>query len=819
MRTLDSTERLKKELGLFDVFAVSTGAMFSSGFFLLPGLAFAKAGPAVVLAYLLAGVLILPAMFSKAELSTALPRAGGTYYFLDRSLGPLAGTIGGLGTYFALSLKTAFALIGIGAYAAFFIELPIKPVAVALTIVFVIINIFGAKETTALQRGLVLILLAVMALFMVGGFVRVFGQPLETTTQRFTPFMTMGTAGLLSTIGFVFVSYAGLTKVASVAEEVKNADRNIPLGMMLSLGVTTLVYGVGIFLIVAVVEPVTLSSDLTPVATAAETLFDWMPAKVGLLLIVIAALAAFVSTGNAGMLAASRYPLAMARDRLLPQQLVTLGRFHTPVLAILVTGALMVVFIVALDAEGIAKLASAFQLFIFILVNFAVIVMRESRIDSYDPGYRSPLYPWMQVFGMVTSLLLIVYMGWEAIAFTIGIVVVCIVWYYFYAAKNVERDGAIYHWFSRLGVRQDKGLDREFRGIMKERGLRDNDPFEQIVARSFVIDLVDSVTYGGVVQLAAEHLAERIPSSADEIKARFLRGTAMGETPVSKGVALPHFRTVLIESAELVLVRCKQPVAMIVDDPMTVEVEPEQQVHALFFLISPEADAAQHLRILAQIAGRVDEASFAEAWAGAANEDEIRQVILRDDRFATIVVTSEARATGPPLCNQLVRNLELTPGCLIAIIQRGAESIIPSGRTVLQAGDRLTVIGQPEGIALLREFYDTVESQEAEAGSAPAEDAHAIAIRHVASAATDLSPEAADEIRDRLLFIAAKSVEHDARRAHEAIDALRRLETGTYGVCEKCGKTMRQDWLRQQPDTRACQDCLEKKSIESISGE
>lgn len=811
MRTLDSNERLKKELGLFDVFAVSTGAMFSSGFFLLPGLAFAKAGPAVVLAYLFAGVLILPAMFSKAELSTALPRAGGTYYFLDRSLGPLAGTIGGLGTYFALSLKTAFALIGIGAYAAFFIELPIKPVAVALTVVFVIINIFGAKETTALQRWLVLILLAVMALFMVGGFVRIFGQPLATTTERFTPFMTMGTAGLLSTIGFVFVSYAGLTKVASVAEEVKNADRNIPLGMMLSLGVTTLVYGCGVFLIVSVVEPVALSSDLTPVATAAETMFRWMPPKVGLLLIVIAALAAFASTGNAGLLAASRYPLAMARDRLLPDRFATLGRFRTPSFAILVTGSLMVFFIVVLDAEGIAKLASAFQLFIFMLVNFAVVVMRESRIPSYDPGYRSPLYPWMQLLGIVTSLMLIVYMGWEAIAFTAGIVVVCIAWYYYYAAKRVKRDGAIYHWFHRLGVRQDDGLDREFRGIMKERGLRDNDPFEQIVARSIVIDLDTAATYSDVVERAAEHLTERIPNSADEIKERFLRGTAMGDTPVAKGVALPHFRTVSIQSAELVLVRCQKPVAMVVDDPLTEEIEPEQQVHAIFFLISPEEDAAQHLRILAQIAGRVDEASFAGAWSSAANEEDLREVLLRDDRFSTIVVSDDASATGPSLCDRLVRNVELPPGCLVAVIQRGSESIIPSRQTRLQAGDRLTVIGQPEGIALLREFYDTVEPHDP---AAPGSDAERDAVRHVVGTAADLTPEAAKEIEERLLFIASQSVHHDPKRAHEAIDALRRMATGAFGVCESCDQPMTQDWLIMRPDTRKCLDCLDKNPVE-----
>src|SRR6056297_3388635 len=108
--------KLKKKLGLYDVFSISTGAMFSSGFFLLPGLASQYTGPSVFLAYFVSGLLILPAMFSIAEISTALPRSGGAYFFLDRSLGPLIGTIGGLGTYFALMLKSAFAIIGIGAY-------------------------------------------------------------------------------------------------------------------------------------------------------------------------------------------------------------------------------------------------------------------------------------------------------------------------------------------------------------------------------------------------------------------------------------------------------------------------------------------------------------------------------------------------------------------------------------------------------------------------------------------------------------------------------------------------------------------------------
>ena len=144
--------RLKKELGLFDVFAISTGAMFSSGFFLLPGLASHYTGPSVFVAYLVAGLLILPAMFSMAEIATALPRAGGAYFFLDRSLGPLVGTIGGLGTYLALVFKTAFAIIGIGAYAALFWDVPVKLMAVAATMVFMGLNIIGAKKTSGLQN-------------------------------------------------------------------------------------------------------------------------------------------------------------------------------------------------------------------------------------------------------------------------------------------------------------------------------------------------------------------------------------------------------------------------------------------------------------------------------------------------------------------------------------------------------------------------------------------------------------------------------------------------------------------------------------------
>src|SRR5690606_13474876 len=133
----------------------------------------------------------------------------------------------------------------------------------------------------------------------------------------------------------------------------------------------------------------------------------WLPQPVGLLLIIVAALAAFASTGNAGILSASRYPLAMARDRLIPTRFERLGRFGTPTAGIVATSVLMIFFILVLSAEGVAKVASAFNLFVFGLVNVAVIVMRESRIESYDPGFKSPLYPWTQIVGIFIAIWLI----------------------------------------------------------------------------------------------------------------------------------------------------------------------------------------------------------------------------------------------------------------------------------------------------------------------------------------------------------------------------------------------------------------------------
>ena len=310
MAIVQKSQRLKKELTLLHVCAIATGTTLSAGLFLLPGLAAQQAGSAIVLCYLLAAVPLVPAMLSVAELATAMPRAGGAYYFLDRSLGPLAGTIGGLGTWLALMLKTAFALVGIGAYLVLFLPEDAdwpwlwKGIAALCALLFGCVNLLGVRKTGRFQIFLVLGLLAIVGWFIVRG-----GAAVDFS--RFAGFFDAGFTTILSTAGLVYISYVGVTNVASISEEVKNPDRNLPLGIFLALTLAVLIYLACTLVMVGVLEPEVLSGHLTAIAEAAdEVVGTW-----GKVLISIGALIAFSSVANAGILASSPCTRRRCRSR------------------------------------------------------------------------------------------------------------------------------------------------------------------------------------------------------------------------------------------------------------------------------------------------------------------------------------------------------------------------------------------------------------------------------------------------------------------------------------------------------------------------
>jgi len=299
---------LKKHMTARSIFAFGVAGMLASGVFLLPGLIYSKVGTNATWVYLMAGLFIIPTLFSKAELATAMPRAGGAYYVLDRSLGPAVGTVAGLGTWLSLVFKSSFDLIGLGAYLLLFLTLPIKPVAIGLCIGFALLSIVGTKHVGRLQEIMVALILAGIGYFIATGILNLDHGTIPVST-------TWTTTGFLEAVGLVYVSFASLTKIISMAEEVENLDRNIPLGMFIALFVTIGVYLAGMFIILRLIPGSVLDTTLTPVADAAgQYLGNW-----GVIGLTVAAVLAFSASANAGLTAASRYPLALSRDGLAPK--------------------------------------------------------------------------------------------------------------------------------------------------------------------------------------------------------------------------------------------------------------------------------------------------------------------------------------------------------------------------------------------------------------------------------------------------------------------------------------------------------------------
>jgi len=426
------SDALERSLGLYAVLTIAIGAMIGSGLFVLPGLAFKIAGPSVILAFFLAGVVVLPAALSQSEMATAMPMAGGTYLYIDRAMGPLMGTIAGFGVWFSLVFKAAFALVGLSAYLEFFVQHPERTVAAVLAILLIVINLIGVHSTARIQTALVTIVLALLL-----GFI-ILGSP-RADKDAFEPFLSEGLKGLFSATAVVFVSYIGVTKVASVAEEVKKPGRNIPLSILASVGIAMALYPAVVAIMVGVTPADELAHTETPILTAARQFLG----TGGTYIVAGTAVLALLSMANAGIIASARYPFAMARNSLAPTFLSRIGKNSgVPVAGITVTGIAVILLVLFVPLIELAKLASAFQLLVFALVNLALIAFREAHVDWYQPEFRSPLYPVPQIFGIGASLALLTQMGIIPIVGATVFIVAGVAWYRAFGRSRAVKESA-----------------------------------------------------------------------------------------------------------------------------------------------------------------------------------------------------------------------------------------------------------------------------------------------------------------------------------------------------------------------------------------
>ncbi len=605
---------LKKNIGFFGVFSIATGAMISSGIFILPSLAYSQIGAAAFISYFIAGVLGAIGIFSVIELSTAMPKAGGDYYFVNRSLGPMMGTISGFLGWFALSLKSAFAIFGLSEIIFLLTGIPLHITAGILCIFFVGLNIVGVKEAVVFQIAMVGFLVIFMILYVI------LGTP-QIELSKFNNIGKTNINSIIITAGFIFISFGGLLNVANISEEVHNPKRNIPLGMISSIVFVTILYTATVFVTTGILDGISFSNSLTPIADTARIIAG----QPGFVIISIASTLAFVTTANAGIMSASRYPLALSRDKLLPSFIDKVNKkFQTPTLAIVFTG-IIIYLSLLLPIELLVKSASTIILTSYVLTNIAVLILRESGISNYKPSFKTPLYPWIQIFGIFVFSFFIVDMGKSTVEISIIFLLICFIIYLFYGKKRNTGTFALLHLMKRITDKKltETLLEDELREIIINRDELEQDDFDSLIKNGKFFEIDIKTDFNHMIDRYAEDISKEIKLDVHTIKDLYNKRQKDSNTAISEFVAIPHIVTPEVNKMFFFIIRAKKGIKF---------TNKEKKVKAIFLFGGPQNKRDIHLKILASLATIVSDKNFETKWLNAQNETEIKDLFLFSKR-------------------------------------------------------------------------------------------------------------------------------------------------------------------------------------------
>lgn len=432
----DIGTELARELGLGAAMSIGIGTMVCAGIFVLPGITAAKAGPIVVLAFALCGLVAVLIALCMSELSTGMPCPGGGYLFIVRAFGPMMGTVMGWCLWLSLIFASAFYMIGFGYYVAD--VLPISHVWLALIMTGLLtgLNFIGAKETGGTQNVIVAGLLIALTVFFVRAVIDV---DVENLRPLIPP--EIGISGFLVVTPVLFVTFMGFAEIAAVSEEVKNPDRNLPIAVVGSVVVVTVVYCLVEFCVVGL-----LRYDDPKMAneTILMELARMLMGKTGYYLILLGGIFATVSSANASIMAASRICFAMGRDRLMPDWFNKIHRrFRTPYRSIVVTGGLAMFLLVILGThlELIAEVGAFLSLLLYAFISLACMVMRHAELDWYKPSFKTPLYPAVPILGLLGCLFVMGLTSRPTILIGLGIIAGTLIWYVLFLREHTQLVG------------------------------------------------------------------------------------------------------------------------------------------------------------------------------------------------------------------------------------------------------------------------------------------------------------------------------------------------------------------------------------------
>jgi len=440
-------QELARDLGFLEAYTLGLGTMIGAGIFVLPGIVAESAGPASMISFAIGGIVALLAALSLSELATGMPKAGGSYYYVNHALGSFFGTIVGWGMWAGLMFATAFYMLGFGQYLTNQPSdaLTVILAALAMASVLVAINYRGVKETGSLQNVIVILLIGLIFSFIAVGLLRV-------ETSLLTPFAPNGYTAVGATAGTVFVTFIGFEVIATSAEEIKDPGRNLPLSMIAAVVTPTILYIFVMLVSTGILTIPELSTSEVPVADVAAVAAGSVLGEltiggvtldfsaVGSLIMITGAVLATVSAANASIRAAARVNVAMGRDEILTNWLNKIhNRYQTPYRAIIATGIVILALIAGpVPIATLADVASFMFLITYGLVHIAVIVLRRADPDAYQPDFTIPrlLYPIVPILGFVACVAIMFQMAPLVQLIGLGIVAVGIGWYVVYSKEK-----------------------------------------------------------------------------------------------------------------------------------------------------------------------------------------------------------------------------------------------------------------------------------------------------------------------------------------------------------------------------------------------
>ncbi|MEL7626862.1 MAG: amino acid permease [Anaerolineaceae bacterium] len=423
--------KLKRQLNLLQVIMLGTAGTIAAEIFVLTGHVASMAGPETVLALILAGIMTLSIALNYSEMATTFPVTGGAMTYVGEAFGKgwlmfLVGSLDCLSSTFYAALSA----VGFAISLEIFIPgIPIIPIAI-LVIVFVgLMHVRGVSNVGNFQILLGAFLLAVFAAFVFKGFTSPNGFHMDTFLSGRSVFENQNIwahiGRMLSAIALTYNAYVGFEVIADDAEEVKDPNKNIPIGILVSLLIATLIYSSVSMVSIGTVPFSQLAGSDTALTDAAARFWP----SIGVPIMGLAGIVATLTSVNSAMLSATREAFSLSRDRVWPRTFSRLSHWRTPWMAIL-----MVVVVSALVAavgivDFLSFISSAGYMFVLFWATLAMPKLRKMYPDIERP-FKVPLYPLTVILAALAGVLIISFANVRALMFLGAVIVLLSIWYF-----------------------------------------------------------------------------------------------------------------------------------------------------------------------------------------------------------------------------------------------------------------------------------------------------------------------------------------------------------------------------------------------------